>query len=244
MIDTGHSLIEPVHMGLKAQEKVKKECIFFKCMASPMNLTMEQIPEKFCLALATAAKTSYKATWCAYTYNSQVDQKAKMKLQGKINPSEHLSDSCISRNLTDNPSKCCSQLTPIGGTLPAATNSHLPHPQRECVCVWAIYCLMPPPLHSPWSRWVSWIFKDIPTLLSIWAPSVQPLMFNADRHTGLEASKALCGLWTRSGQYCLQKGTVEQDSCISVPLHFIEKIVHVYPQGQIRMFPGQSPVVL
>lgn len=102
---------------------------------------------------------------------------------------------------------------------------------------------MPPPLHSPWSRWVSWIFKDIPTLLSIWAPSAQPLMFNADRHTGLEASKALCGLWTRSGQYCLQKGTMEQDSCISVLLHIIEKTVHVYPQI-LCMFSGQSPVVL
>lgn len=104
-------------------------------MTFPVNLTMGQIPAKFCLAFATAAKTSYKTTWCAYTYNSQVDQKAKMKLQRKINPSEHLSDSCISRNLTDNPSKCCSQLTPIGGTLPVVTNSHLPHPQRVCVCV-------------------------------------------------------------------------------------------------------------
>lgn len=89
---------------------------------------------------------------------------------------------------------------------------------------------MPTPLHSPWSRWVPWIFKDIPTLLSIWAPSAQPLMFNADRHTGPEVSKALHGLWTRSGQglSCLQKGMVEQDSCISVPRHIIEKRLYIH----------------
>ena len=124
VIDIGQLLIELVYMG-------------YLYLYGKDTFFWWQIPAKFCFTFATDDKTSYKTTCCAYTYNSQVDQKAKMKLQRNINPSGHLSDSCISKNLTDNPSKCCSQLPPIGGTLPVVTNSHLPHPQRVCVCVCA-----------------------------------------------------------------------------------------------------------
>lgn len=127
--------------GPQPKKKSKRRFFFFKLYDISCEFNDGTDCSKVLSCLSTAAKTSYKTTWSACTYNSQVDQKAKMKLQRKINPSEHLSDSCISRNLTDNPSKCCSQLTSIGGTLPVVTNSHLPHPQRERVCVCVRVCV-------------------------------------------------------------------------------------------------------
>lgn len=77
---------------------------------------------------------------------------------------------------------------------------------------------MPTPLHSPWSWWVPWIFKDIPALLSIWAPSALPLVFNTDGDTGAETSKAQHGLWTVSGRRStlFTEGSAERGSCVNV----------------------------
>lgn len=77
---------------------------------------------------------------------------------------------------------------------------------------------MPTPLHSPWSWWVPWIFKDIPALLSIWAPSALPLVFNADGDTGAETSKARHGLWTVSGKRSplFTEGSAERGGCVNV----------------------------
>lgn len=77
---------------------------------------------------------------------------------------------------------------------------------------------MPTPLHSPWSWWVPWIFKGIPALLSIWAPSALPLVFNADGDTGVETSKAQHGLWTVSGKRSplFTEGSAERGGCVNV----------------------------
>lgn len=65
---------------------------------------------------------------------------------------------------------------------------------------------MPPPLHSPWSRWVSWIFKDIPTLLSIWAPSVQLLMFKQTDTQAWRLQRLYTALWTKVWPALFTKG--------------------------------------
>lgn len=65
---------------------------------------------------------------------------------------------------------------------------------------------MPPPLHSPWSRWVSWIFKDIPTLLSIWAPSVQLLMFKQTDTRAWRLQRLYTALWTKVWPALFTKG--------------------------------------